>query len=79
MIFCVLCQNGASHKPVNEESKNCEHTIVPYSVAIKRMAEILIYKANECLSKVSFGVLSYGIPGRVERKKNHLILNDARK
>jgi tripartite motif-containing protein 2/3 len=53
VIFCILCQNGASHKPISEESKNCEHTIVPYSVAIKRMAEILIYKANECLSKVS--------------------------
>lgn len=53
VIFCVLCQNGASHKPINEESKNCEHTVVPYAVAIKRMAEILIYKANECLSKVN--------------------------
>lgn len=48
-----MCQNGAGHKPMNEDSKNCEHTIVPYSVAIKRMAEILIYKANECLAKVS--------------------------
>lgn len=38
---------------MNEESKNCEHTVVPYAVAIKRMAEILIYKANECLSKVN--------------------------
>lgn len=53
VIFCVLCQNGASHKAINEESKNCEHTVIPYAVAIKRMAEILIYKANECLAKVS--------------------------
>lgn len=61
MIFCVLCQNGAGHKPINEESKNCEHTIIPYAVAIKRMAEILIYKANECLSKVSKKICFYYI------------------
>ena len=31
-----------------------DHTVIPFSVAIKRMSEILIYKANECTAKVSF-------------------------
>ena len=30
-----------------------DHTVIPFSVAIKRMSEILIYKANECTAKVS--------------------------
>ncbi len=29
-----------------------EHTVIPFSIAIKRMSEILIYKANECRAKV---------------------------
>ena len=30
-----------------------DHTVIPFSVAIKRMSEILIYKANECTAKVN--------------------------
>lgn len=30
-----------------------DHTVIPFSIAIKRMSEILIYKANECRAKVS--------------------------
>ena len=30
-----------------------DHTVVPLSVARKRMSEIVIYKANECSTKVS--------------------------
>ena len=29
-----------------------DHTVIPLSVARKRMSEIVIYKANECSSKV---------------------------
>ena len=29
-----------------------DHTVIPFSIAIKRMSEILIYKANECTSKL---------------------------
>jgi len=29
-----------------------DHTVIPFSLAIKRMSEILIYKANECRAKV---------------------------
>merc|ERR1711997_729429 len=30
-----------------------DHTVIPFSVAIKRMSEILIYKANECTAKLN--------------------------
>lgn len=47
-VFCTLC-TGGSH---NDSTNSCEHTIIPFSIAIKRMSEILLYKANECISKV---------------------------
>merc|ERR1712168_1751371 len=30
-----------------------DHTVIPFSIAIKRMSEILIYKANECTAKLN--------------------------
>lgn len=48
-VFCTLC-TGGSH---SDSANSGEHTIIPFSIAIKRMSEILLYKANECISKVS--------------------------
>nr|CAH7734864.1 unnamed protein product [Callosobruchus chinensis] len=48
-VFCTLC-TGGSH---NDSANSCEHTIIPFSIAIKRMSEILLYKANDCISKLS--------------------------
>ncbi|KAJ8917723.1 hypothetical protein NQ315_005172, partial [Exocentrus adspersus] len=48
-VFCTLC-TGGSH---NDAANSCEHTIIPFSIAIKRMSEILLYKANECISKLT--------------------------
>ena len=44
-------EGGASSSDRN--SSNSDHTVIPFSIAIKRMSEILLYKANECTSKVS--------------------------
>jgi len=33
-------------------SSTADHTVIPFSIAIKRMSEILIYKANECTAKL---------------------------
>ncbi|XP_044731822.1 tripartite motif-containing protein 2-like isoform X2 [Chrysoperla carnea] len=49
-VFCTLCTEG-SHNDTSGTS--CEHTIIPFSIAIKRMSEILLYKANECISKLT--------------------------
>ncbi|XP_045475674.1 tripartite motif-containing protein 2-like isoform X2 [Harmonia axyridis] len=48
-VFCTICTKG-SH---NESADSCEHTVIPFSIAIKRMSEILLYKANECISKLN--------------------------
>lgn len=42
---------GGSGTPTH--TNNVDHTVIPFSIAIKRMSEILIYKANECRAKVS--------------------------
>ncbi|KAF0295904.1 Tripartite motif-containing protein 2 [Amphibalanus amphitrite] len=47
-VFCALCTE-TGHGGLSD---SCEHTIVPFSIAIKRMSEILLYKANECISKL---------------------------
>ncbi|XP_049778139.1 tripartite motif-containing protein 2-like isoform X1 [Schistocerca cancellata] len=48
-VFCTQCTGGNHSTAV----MNCEHTIIPFSIAIKRMSEILLYKANDCISKLS--------------------------
>lgn len=49
-VFCTVC-TGGNH---TDTSPGCtEHTIIPFSIAIKRMSEILLYKANECISKLT--------------------------
>jgi len=56
-VFCTLC-TGGSHVPEEEEGNNnqsstADHTVIPLSIARKRMSEIVIYKANECSSKLN--------------------------
>ena len=40
-------------KSPSHNANTADHTVIPFSVAIKRMSEILIYKANECTAKAS--------------------------
>ena len=42
--------NSPTHQ--NNASSTADHTVIPFSIAIKRMSEILIYKANECTAKL---------------------------
>lgn len=46
-VFCAQCAGGP------HSDTPCDHTVVPFSIALKRMSEILLYRANECLSKLS--------------------------
>ncbi|KAK0160628.1 hypothetical protein PV328_008017 [Microctonus aethiopoides] len=56
-VFCTVC-TGGNHAGT---SPGCtEHTIIPFSIAIKRMSEILLYKANECISKLTQAQESVG-------------------
>lgn len=52
-VFCNLCTVPGHHGQNGPQTPSGEHTIIPFSIAIKRMSEILLYKANECISKVS--------------------------
>ena len=45
-VFCHLCTGGAH----NGGRGGAAHTVIPFSIAIKRMSEILLYKASLCLS-----------------------------
>eukprot|EP00092_Neocalanus_flemingeri_P034579 GFUD01037607.1.p1 GENE.GFUD01037607.1~~GFUD01037607.1.p1 ORF type:complete len:718 (-),score=186.07 GFUD01037607.1:398-2551(-) len=59
-VFCSTC-TGGSHKPggaggaedTEDLSSSSDHTVIPFSIAIKRISEILIYKANECTAKLN--------------------------
>ncbi|XP_065559618.1 tripartite motif-containing protein 2-like isoform X1 [Artemia franciscana] len=44
-VFCVRCTEGL-------HGGGSDHTVIPFAVAIKRMSEILLYRANECIGKL---------------------------
>lgn len=47
IVFCVDCTAG-SHNGGGASA----HTIIPFSIAIKRMSEILLYKASLCMKNL---------------------------
>uniref|UniRef100_T1IJA1 RING-type domain-containing protein n=1 Tax=Strigamia maritima TaxID=126957 RepID=T1IJA1_STRMM len=47
-VFCTQCTTG-----FHGNGGVGEHTVIPFSIAIKRMSEILLYKAHECAGKLS--------------------------
>jgi len=58
-VFCSLCTAGShmtgtagAEGGADRNSADSDHTVIPFSIAIKRMSEILLYKANECTSKL---------------------------
>lgn len=45
--------DSGNNSPLHHNAySTADHTVIPFSIAIKRMSEILIYKANECTSKL---------------------------
>ena len=46
-VFCTQCTDG-SHN-----GRSSEHTVIPFSIAIKRMSEILLYKASLCIRNLN--------------------------
>jgi len=48
-VFCAVCVPS----PHMGNTQAGDHTVIPFSIAIKRMSEILLYKANECLGKLN--------------------------
>ena len=52
-VFCSLCTGGSHARGEASQGDGGEHTVIPFSIAIKRMSEILLYKANECTAKLN--------------------------
>lgn len=53
-VFCADC-TGGSH---NSRGASAAHTVIPFSVAIKRMSEILLYKASQCMKNLDAAALA---------------------
>ncbi|XP_052234841.1 tripartite motif-containing protein 2-like isoform X2 [Dreissena polymorpha] len=47
-VFCIQC-SGEEHNGRGAS----EHTVIPFSIAIKRMSEILLYKAHLCIKNLN--------------------------
>jgi len=47
VVFCVDCSEDAHNR-----GGASAHTIIPFSIAIKRMSEILLYKASLCIKNL---------------------------
>ncbi|VDK22755.1 unnamed protein product, partial [Anisakis simplex] len=46
LVFCELCDSP--------KTRSCaEHTVVPFSVAIKRLSEIVVFKAKQCVASLN--------------------------
>lgn len=49
--FCSLCESHFKSTPAN-----ADHIIVPFSIAIKRMAEIYLFKSNQCINSFNLAL-----------------------
>lgn len=47
-VFCTQCAGGE-----HNGRGASEHTVIPFSIAIKRMSEILLYKAHLCIKNLN--------------------------
>ena len=60
LVFCLMCNSGTHHSlnpsadnGPSTSSNSSNHTVIPLAIAVKRMSEILCYKANECYAKLN--------------------------
>ncbi|VDM97092.1 unnamed protein product [Thelazia callipaeda] len=46
LVFCQLCDSPST--------RDCSiHTVIPFSIALKRLSEIVLYKANHCIASLN--------------------------
>lgn len=57
--FCSICE---SHCRV---ISNADHIVIPFSIAIKRMTEIFLFKSNQCIN--SFNLSMANVQREIER------------
>lgn len=52
LLFCETCDRVFCSACPGDAHDDSSHTVVPFSIAVKRMSEILLYKAQLCLGKL---------------------------
>lgn len=52
LLFCEACDQVFCSTCLGPAHADSSHTVVPFSIAVKRMSEILLYKSQLCLSKL---------------------------
>ena len=57
--FCSICE---SHCRV---ISNADHIVIPFSIAMKRMTEIFLFKSNQCIN--SFNLSMCNVQREIER------------
>jgi tripartite motif-containing protein 2/3 len=60
MVFCSICE---SHFKI---LSNADHIVIPYSIAMKRMTEIFLFKSNQCINCFSLSI------GNIQREIENL-------
>lgn len=58
--FCSICENHC------REVSNADHIVIPFSIAIKRMTEIFLFKSNQCINSFNLAL------GNVQREMDGL-------
>lgn len=58
--FCSICE---SHCRI---TSNADHIVIPFSIAIKRMTEIFLFKSNQCINSFNLSM------GNVQREMERL-------
>jgi tripartite motif-containing protein 2/3 len=58
LLFCetcdsVFCSQCESHCRI---AQNSDHIVIPFSIAIKRMSEILLFKSNQCVNSFALAI-----------------------
>ena len=58
LLFCetcdsVFCSQCESHCRI---AQNSDHIVIPFSIALKRMSEIVLFKSNQCINSFALAI-----------------------
>ncbi|VDK67554.1 unnamed protein product [Litomosoides sigmodontis] len=54
LLYCEACDLVFCQHCDSPSTRDCSgHTVIPFSIAIKRLSEIVVYKANQCVASLN--------------------------
>ncbi|KAL3994578.1 Filamin/ABP280 repeat family protein [Acanthocheilonema viteae] len=54
LLYCEACDLVFCQHCDSPSTRDCsDHTVIPFSIAIKRLSEIVVYKANQCVASLN--------------------------